>query len=595
MVEEEQERDDEGAERESDAAEEGGPTKGKVVEEPLTLEQAEACDVREVATDKHRSRQLQRTLAKGDPEVVKLLLRKAEPFASELALDQCGNYLLQKVLEAGDDACFMQRFRELHQRLPELAQDMHGTRVAQKVVEQAVHRGLTQELVQALPPEVLPELSLSMTGFHVAAKLIELLPDDQVGAFMKWPSRFPLQLAMDQWGCCVLKKCIDRCEAGELRDRMITTIIESTRQLVKDPFGNYIVQHLALLPERPNSYVPRIVEQLQGQMLEMCTEKFSSNVLEKCLQSASEKDRNKIINELLNGSEQCPASEAVRRIIFHQFGNYVFQQALEVAKDPQFSLLVEHSKPHIQKLASLPAEKTRKDGKPEAAPESASPLPEEGSERPLASEALAAKGSLPLENAKRLATKLVKRYPALLQGMETPQGIDASACSWYGRGAWQGSYSDGCDYGQQWAESATASSEAYSYPFWTDAAGMAAYAGWESLYPSSASAAGRRGGGGRPKGVPAAATARARTKSQRTGAGAAVQRAASRRRKGGTNGKAAAWARGVAGEMAAIPRVTGYWPNYSITYDEVQLPQARPHKPDFRKRKGRGRGTASVP
>lgn len=564
----EEERHDEGG-RESDAAEEGGGTKGKVVEEPLSLEQAQACDVREIATDKYRSRQLQRTLAKGDPEVVKLLLRKAEPFASELAMDQYGNYLLQKVLEASDDACFMQRFRELQHPLPELAQDMHGTRIVQKIVEQAVQRGLTQELVQALPPEVLPELALSMTGFHVAAKLIELLPESEVGAFMKWPSRFPLQLAMDQWGCCVLKKCIDRCE-GELQEKMITSIIGSARELVKDPFGNYIIQHLVLLPERPNSYVPRIVEQLQGQMLDMCMEKFSSNVLEKCLQSASEIDRNKIINELLNGSDQCPASEAVRRIVFQQFGNYVFQQALEVAKDPQFSLLVEHSKPHIQKLASLPVEKQRKGAKPEAKPEVAH-LPQEGGER-LASEALAAKGSLSLEYAKRLATKLVKKYPALLQGMEVAQGVDGSACWGYGSSLWPGA-----DYAQQWAEAAAAGSEAYCYPFWGDDASMAAYAEWSSRYP-----AGRRGPG-RPKGVAAAASARTRSKSQRTGAGAAEMRATSRRRKGGANSKAA---------VAAMPRVTGYWPNYTITYDEVQVPQIGP-KPDRRKRKGRGKGTTT--
>ncbi|CAE8637560.1 unnamed protein product, partial [Polarella glacialis] len=339
---------------------------------------------------------------------------------------------------------------ELRGCLLELSQDPHGTRVAQKVVEEAVRRGMVDELLEALPTQDMSSLACSVTGFHVVVKLLELLPDGMVEPLLETFCSNPKPLASDQWGCCVLKKCIDRSQ-GTLRDRLVDTITENIPQLVEDPFGNYVVQHLILMGEkRPTEYVTRVIDSLQGLMLDLCFQKFSSNVLEKCLQNSSDSDRNKIINELLNGSEKCPPSEAVRKIIFHQFGNYVFQQALEVAQEPQFSLLVEHSKQHIQDMVCRnlpPKEKKEK------------PADAQGGDLPVVSTAdadalLSPVGSLSLEHAKRLATKLVKKYPALAWGLAPEAlglgvgGVAGWYCDHFSAYA-QGDYAQG-DYDAAW-------------------------------------------------------------------------------------------------------------------------------------------------
>ncbi|CAE8639871.1 unnamed protein product, partial [Polarella glacialis] len=130
----------------------GASSKAKVIDEPLTLSEVESCDILEfitdLAKDKSRFRLLQRTLTKGPSEVAQLLLKKAGPFVTQLASDQCGNYITQKVLEAADDDFFRKSFEELRGCLLELSQDPHGTRVAQKVVEEAVRRGMVDELLE---------------------------------------------------------------------------------------------------------------------------------------------------------------------------------------------------------------------------------------------------------------------------------------------------------------------------------------------------------------------------------------------------------------------------------------------------------------
>merc|ERR1712232_506838 len=80
--------------------------------------------------------------------------------------------------------------------------------------------------------------------------------------------------------------------------------------------------------------------------------KYSSNVLEKCLIHSTDTDRTTIINEILTPPDHSP-SEAVKMLPFHQYGNYVFQQALEVGKEPAYSLLVEHSRKMIQDVVLL--------------------------------------------------------------------------------------------------------------------------------------------------------------------------------------------------------------------------------------------------
>eukprot|EP00931_Biecheleriopsis_adriatica_P067911 TRINITY_DN41962_c0_g1_i1.p1 TRINITY_DN41962_c0_g1~~TRINITY_DN41962_c0_g1_i1.p1 ORF type:complete len:560 (+),score=118.92 TRINITY_DN41962_c0_g1_i1:60-1682(+) len=505
----------------------------KLAEGPLlTLEDARSCDVMQLSTDKLKSRQIQRTVAKGDPEAGRLLLAKAEPFVSELATDPYGNYIAQKVLEVADDKSFGLCFQKLHCQVLELCQDMHGTRVAQRLVEQAVRRGLVQELEQALPPQEATRLACSMTGFHVVALLLELLPSDAVKPYLERLCRDPIALAFDQWGCCVLKRCFDRSE-GDLQQRLVDLLVENAVDLVQDPYGNYIVQHLVTKGPKPNVHVSRVIDALQGKVLDMCMQKFSSNVLEKCLTNSSDADRNKIINEILRGSDQCLPSVAVRKIMFHQFGNYVFQKVIELAKDPQLPLLLEHSRQPVQEMICRA-------------------VPEESPNETSDAEALEA-GSLRIDYARRLSLKLIKRYPLLLSGMDPASlgpaaaKIVASLGAWY-CDPWMGSL-ENSGYGLwgPWDPS----SEGLGYPDW--------------MYSAAQSqASGKKSRSNRRKEVGD------QSKSQtQKGQGKAARATPETAAAGGSSEAE------FSAETVKIPRVVGYWPHYEVTYDEVPFMDAQ--------------------
>lgn len=480
----------------------------------LTPAELEACDVLDMAKDKFKSRLLQRSLVRGGPEVAEVIFRKAEGSFAELVRDQYGNYLSQKILEVATATQFDSLFAALAPQLQTLAQDVHGTRAVQKVVEQAIGRGKVAELLEALPGDFVEQLARSVTGFHVIVKMLEALPAPEAEELLERLCGTPekaLALGADQWGCCVLKRCIDRSE-GAMRQKIADAITDNTAKLIEDAFGNYVVQHLILT--RPSPNVTKIIDALKGRIFELSLQKFSSNVLEKCLVNAADRDRNKIINEILNPPNVVP-SEAVRMLLFHTFGNYVFQQALEVSKDPQFSLLVEHSKAHLQEVIRT--------------------ANQDPAEQPSDPTMLAP------EHSKRLALKLVKKYPALSEGLEAGWG----QC--FDPAAFGGDYAAMADYSWMAGQMA-AMYPGYGFPGW-DPSFAAAFgqAGAFGAQPPAKGSGKGRGGRNRSKGP--------RSDGKRGGRGG---------KQGGEGAKATP-----AADSMQVGRIVGFWPNYQITYDEV--------------------------
>eukprot|EP01026_Neomeris_dumetosa_P063455 TRINITY_DN6023_c0_g2_i8.p3 TRINITY_DN6023_c0_g2~~TRINITY_DN6023_c0_g2_i8.p3 ORF type:complete len:123 (-),score=13.42 TRINITY_DN6023_c0_g2_i8:365-733(-) len=93
-----------------------------------------------------------------------------------------------------------------------------------------------------------------------------------------------------------------------------------------------------------------VMKQLEGDYVELSKQKFSSNVVEKCLkmhQVGIETEREQIIKEL---SE----SEVLSQLLQNAYGNYVVQSALAVSTGDLHSQLVEAIKPHLPAIKNTP-------------------------------------------------------------------------------------------------------------------------------------------------------------------------------------------------------------------------------------------------
>ncbi|KAJ0985634.1 hypothetical protein J5N97_003990 [Dioscorea zingiberensis] len=108
---------------------------------------------------------------------------------------------------------------------------------------------------------------------------------------------------------------------------------------------NYVVQFI--LDSKNQSVVMILVSQFEGNYVQLSMQKFSSNVVEKCLKVFGEEGRAKIIAEMLS-------VHRFEQLMQDPYANYVVQSALVNSKGPLHTALVEAIRPHASVLRTSP-------------------------------------------------------------------------------------------------------------------------------------------------------------------------------------------------------------------------------------------------
>lgn len=105
-----------------------------------------------------------------------------------------------------------------------------------------------------------------------------------------------LELSTDIYGLCVIKKLIftfkDKEVALLIRKKMIDNII----CLVHSSFGNYTIQMALDTWERTT--VEPIIQAFYGHFFYLSVQKYSSNVIERCLELGSENVLSQYVEEI---------------------------------------------------------------------------------------------------------------------------------------------------------------------------------------------------------------------------------------------------------------------------------------------------------
>jgi pumilio RNA-binding family len=111
--------------------------------------------------------------------------------------------------------------------------------------------------------------------------------------------------------------------------------------LVQDAFGNYVVQYVIDLNTfEANGRLGMIF--IQSMKL-LATQKFSSNVIEKCLQQNSHEVQQLMIQEISQ-----PAN--IIKMISDQYANYVVQRALALAEPHLLAKMIKEIRARAEEL-----------------------------------------------------------------------------------------------------------------------------------------------------------------------------------------------------------------------------------------------------
>jgi len=142
-----------------------------------------------------------------------------------------------------------------------------------------------------------------------------------------------------------VQRCIDH-GCPEQRQAIISASLAQTNNLVTDPFGNYVIQYL--LDQHGPSVVCEISSKIAPRVSVLACNKFSSNVIEKCLRAAPDAARAALVDGLCT-------PEAMHIMLHDGFANYVVQTALKTCANGSEALQFAHAiKPHLQSIRGTP-------------------------------------------------------------------------------------------------------------------------------------------------------------------------------------------------------------------------------------------------
>jgi Pumilio-family RNA binding repeat len=311
--------------------------------------------IRRLSRDQVGCRLVQQALDEEGPAAATMILDEGLPFWGEAMIDPFGNYLFQKILERITPEERIVLVGSVSSRLVNASLNLHGTRSVQKVVELcaqdqdyfASRHGRDRQgnlvpdtaasiLTQALAPAA-ARLCIDSHGNHVIQRIILKLHPPLSRFVFDAVAASVGDVARHRHGCCVIQRCLDS-PASDARSHLVQRIVEKSLELMQDAYGNYVVQYV--LDVCADHYVQAVCESVVGRVSLLAIQKFSSNVLEKCLERCSDRVREAMI------AEMCDA-ERIRELMMDPFGNYVVQRALAVATHEQAVRLVEAMRPHL--------------------------------------------------------------------------------------------------------------------------------------------------------------------------------------------------------------------------------------------------------
>ncbi|KAH9251114.1 hypothetical protein BASA81_011013 [Batrachochytrium salamandrivorans] len=292
----------------------------------------------QLAQEQNGCRYLQSRIAKEGSMGAHLVLREVFVHLVDLMTDPFANYMYQKLLDVASPEQRLAMLEQVRHSLLPASLNLHGTRSVQKHIEVASLNSKQERQRQIISQELsmhVTRLSMDTNGNHVIQRMLQHFHPSDCEFIFRAVVQDLILVTRHRHGCCVVQRSLD-ASVGPTRDRLIDIIEYHCLQLMQDPFANYTVQYVL-----DRGLGERIVNQVLGKIESLSKQKFSSNVVEKCILAANPAQ----LEEICQECERCMGS-----LLRDAYANFVAQKLLEVTTEPQSRRLVATMRPHLLEL-----------------------------------------------------------------------------------------------------------------------------------------------------------------------------------------------------------------------------------------------------
>ena len=279
------------------------------------------------------SRILQYYLDKTPNDVIHLIFSEFSNQVDSLLLDPYANYFCLKIfyfLNFNDRIVFLKKISPI---LDVLCVNKIATYPIQCIIEQLISDEEKNIIVNSLKKNLM-KLCFDVYGAHVIEKLIiNFGYEKQLENILNFISDNFLFLSNNSNGLCIVKKTIilEYKLKGERFNSLKKILINKALELIQNPYGNYALQ--TAIDNWNLNDIKEIYPMFYGKCLVFSIQKFSSNVIEKCIQKSAEFTF-KFINEI------CTNESSICILLKNNYGNYVIQTTLKICDQQKKAILI---------------------------------------------------------------------------------------------------------------------------------------------------------------------------------------------------------------------------------------------------------------
>jgi len=274
--------------------------------------------IEDLAKSYQGSKMLQQFISRANQGEIDQVIREIGGRLEELILDPYANYMVQTLMQ---NCSSEQRYRLLQRIAPsmiKIACHKKGTHSLQVIVT-LMHKEAEHQIIKEAFKDCVADLAVDPCATHVIQKLITIIPIENIDFIYEPLVRNFLNVAKHSYGILVIKHLMSKIEkTTHLKKRIIDIILENFENLIQDPCGNYTIQYaLEFYPYDCEA----VLEKILVRVISYSSQKFSSNVIEKCLSNVQPAYLKRVIGEIMKG-------DRLADLMKNKYGNYVLLHVL---------------------------------------------------------------------------------------------------------------------------------------------------------------------------------------------------------------------------------------------------------------------------
>ena len=242
---------------------------------------------------------------------------------TKLMKNKFGNYFIQGLIKNSNYEHIKFILFLISSNFVEISENISGTYVIQKLLEKINNPELRLLVLKSIQNREL-EMAFNSNATYVLQKIIDRIPDIERTNLNEIIINNIIFLSVNPDCVFIVEKFIETLTIKENKIRIKNIIFMNCLQLANNPYGNYLIQFI--LKVWKNEGIGDIQNIIIENANYLVQQRYSSNVIEKCIEIFGTEKRKRLINSMcLKGD--------ILELIKNQYGHYVLNKTIVYIED----------------------------------------------------------------------------------------------------------------------------------------------------------------------------------------------------------------------------------------------------------------------